>query len=573
MSTPETSQPDASEASRSAASKVNPSSAWIVADSGAASPAVTGRRHHARRPKRWAWPLTWPAGLIAAGIALCICYLHVSRTQPVSSDGASNALQAWDMLHGNLLLSGWLLGHVSFYTTELPEYMLVEAIRGLSADALHVSAAITYTLLVLVAGLLARGRATGREGLVRMLIAAGIMVAPQLGPGVFILVFQPDHVGTQVPLLATWLVLDRAPRSWYVPIVVGVTLAWTEVADSFAVLIGAVPLGVVAVVRAYQALVQRREPIRSGWFDLSLVAAAGLSVEAASVAVKLIGDHGGYSLLAVPTGLATAHTMSAHVWLAVEGVLGVYGADFFGLTFGLAAGIALLHLAGVALAAWGLWLVIRRFFTFDDLIAQVLALSIVITLAAYLFSTIPITYYSARYLAGVLTGGAVLAGRTLAGRLMTARLVPAMAVVLVAYLAALGYTVSQPSVPAVSQDLAGWLTAHHLDYGLSSYGLANTTTLASGGVVDLRPVVWQGNNAYAGPSGFQQAWYNPVSYDANYVVLLRTPAPIDSIAEWQVRDSFGRPAHTYHFKEYVIMTWNENLLTAVSPTAPRLAGS
>ena len=241
------------------------------------------------------------AGLIAAGIALFICYLHVSRTEAVSSDGAANALQAWNMLHGNPLLSGWLLGHVSFYTTELPEYMLVEAIRGLSADVLHVSAAITYTLLVLVAGLLARGRATGREGMLRMLIAAGIMVAPQLGPGAFILVFQPDHAGTQVPLLVTWLVLDRAPRSWCVPIVVGMMLAWTEVADSFAVLIGAVPLGAVAVVRAYQALVQRREPMRSGWFDLSLVAAAGLSVVAASVAVKLIGDHGGYSVLAIPT--------------------------------------------------------------------------------------------------------------------------------------------------------------------------------------------------------------------------------------------------------------------------------
>ena len=160
-----------------------------------------------RRTPRW---LAWPLTLTAAAIALYIGYLHVSRTYPVASDGASNALQAWDMLHGNLLLSGWLLGHVSFYTTELPEYMIVEAIRGLHADVLHQSAAVTYTLLVLLAGALARGRAKGREGVLRGLIAAGIMIAPQIGPGVFILLLQPDHVGTQVPLLATWLLLDRA---------------------------------------------------------------------------------------------------------------------------------------------------------------------------------------------------------------------------------------------------------------------------------------------------------------------------------------------------------------------------
>ena len=102
--------------------------------------------------------------MIAVGIGLYLCYLHVSRTEPVASDGASNALQAWDMLHGNLLLRGWTVTDVSFYTTELPEYMLVEAIRGLNADVLHVSAAVTYTLLVLTGGMLARGRASGPRG-------------------------------------------------------------------------------------------------------------------------------------------------------------------------------------------------------------------------------------------------------------------------------------------------------------------------------------------------------------------------------------------------------------------------
>ena len=61
-----------------------------------------------------------------------------------------------------------------------------------------------------------------------------------------------------MPLLATWLVLDRAPRRWYVPVVVTVLLAWTEVADNFALLVGVVPLAAVATVRAYRALVQRR---------------------------------------------------------------------------------------------------------------------------------------------------------------------------------------------------------------------------------------------------------------------------------------------------------------------------
>ena len=55
----------------------------------------------------------------------------MSLTWTCSVDGSSNVLQAWDMLHGNLLLRNWWLSDVSFYTTELPEYMLVELVRGL----------------------------------------------------------------------------------------------------------------------------------------------------------------------------------------------------------------------------------------------------------------------------------------------------------------------------------------------------------------------------------------------------------------------------------------------------------
>jgi hypothetical protein len=71
------------------------------------------------------------------------------------------------MLHGNLLLRGWTVGDVSYYTTEPPEYMIVELIRGFSPATVQVAAAVTYTLLVLLGGLAAKGRATGRDGVAR----------------------------------------------------------------------------------------------------------------------------------------------------------------------------------------------------------------------------------------------------------------------------------------------------------------------------------------------------------------------------------------------------------------------
>src|ERR1700692_1651213 len=116
----------------------------------------------------------------AIAALLFLGYLRVSWTVPATSDGAAQALQARDMLAGNWLLHGWTLSDVSFYTTELPEYVLVELIRPFGTGVIHVAAAATYTLLVLSAFLLARGRARGRDGLVRGIVAAMIMPAPQL---------------------------------------------------------------------------------------------------------------------------------------------------------------------------------------------------------------------------------------------------------------------------------------------------------------------------------------------------------------------------------------------------------
>src|SRR5580693_1755648 len=144
----------------------------------------------------WLQRLAGPALFTAAAIVAFACYLRMSLTVPVNSDGASNALQAWDMLHGNPLLHGWWLSDVSFYTTELPEYMLVELAHGLNADVVHVAAALTYTILVLLGAFLAKGRATGREAAVRVALAGGIMLAPQPGAAAQILLLSPDHVGS-----------------------------------------------------------------------------------------------------------------------------------------------------------------------------------------------------------------------------------------------------------------------------------------------------------------------------------------------------------------------------------------
>src|SRR2546429_5054688 len=101
---------------------------------------------------------------------------------------------------------------------------------------------MTYTLVVIFSVLLARGRVSRREAWPRMLLTAGLIFAPQLGVGVFVLLLSLGHIGTAVPPLLPWLVIDRCPARWDVPLAVGLLLTWMLIPDPPVLLVGACPL-------------------------------------------------------------------------------------------------------------------------------------------------------------------------------------------------------------------------------------------------------------------------------------------------------------------------------------------
>jgi hypothetical protein len=534
------------------------------------------RQDERRRFPRWAWV----SATALAAVVLFFCYLRLSRTYADGSDGADQALQAWDLLHGNWLLRGWTIADVSYYTTEIPQYALVELVHGLGPGVVHLASAMTYTLLALCAGLLAKGRTTGRDGIVRALVAIGIMLAPQLGNGIHLLLSQPDHLGTQIPLLVIFIFLDRAPRRWYVPAAVALLLTWVLVSDQVALFDAAAPLTVVCGIRALYAVVRDRRPLASQWFEVSLAVAGVVSFGAAKLVTAVITRAGGYAGLPLKTIPTPLHLLPAHIVLTMEGILNIYGADFFtvsaGNVWGPASGslgttvavvIALVHLVGVGLAIWGVCRAFRRFFS-DDLIAALLAAAIVINLAAYVFSVDPQTLFDTREILALLPFGAVLAGRLLTGSLARARLERPLVGVLACYLIALGYGVAQPAAVDHEQPVVAWLEAHHLSTGLGTYTEGNIITLDSGGRVAIRTVTWLSSGAVPRAYESESSWYTR-GY-ANFVVT--NSADGNGVSVVPMRDILpfaGPPARTYHYKTFTIMVWNKNLLPLLGgPPSP-----
>ncbi len=523
----------------------------------------------------WAVMAAWVLGAIAVFAA----NLQLARTRAVNSDGASNALQAWDMLHGNLLLHGWLLSDVSFYTTELPQYMLVEFVRGLNADVVHVAAAMTYTLATLLAALLARGDATGRQALTRVLITVGIMLAPQLASGVNILISSPDHIGTSVPVMLVWLILDhaysRARPRWYVPVIAGALLGWAMVADMLVLYIGVLPLVLVSAVRVGRAVAADHKPLASQWYDLALGAAALLGAAAAVLALHVIHALGGFYMPAPAAQVVRGGTMLLrNLGMAGQGLLLLGGADFLGLRPTASTAFVVLHLVGVFLAGCGTALAARRFLRDRDHLAQLLVAGVVLNLAVYVLSSKANAITQTREIAPVLPFSAALAGRLLGGWLPRVRLVPLLFVVLLGYLAGLGWEISQPTAAAQNQPLATWLAARHLHDGLSGYWESNVVTLTSGNRVRIRTVAASGGRLVPSLREADADWYDPARSTASFVVLFGGVAGYPGFtSEQAVLATFGPPARTYHVGQYTILVWSENLLRELAEPAPRGRGA
>jgi hypothetical protein len=526
---------------------------------------------------------------LLAGLLLFGVYLRLSQTYQLNSDSANILLMGSDLLHGNLLLHGWYMSDVSFYPTELPQYALLESLLGPHFATAHVAAAMTYTLVFLLAVALARSGSTGRAAWIRTLIAAGILLAPQFGLGVFSLDLSVGHIGTSVPLLLIWLLLDKMPPRPYVPVGVALLLAWVLVADPIVYVVGIGPLGAVAAARVVRGLVTGSggwmQRIATAWYDLSLGLAAVAAVVIAWVINNVLSDMGGYVINRLPFFLTPWSRLGQNMQ-AFWKVLEVYGANVNGVS-GVWLALAVLHLASVLVVVWALVRVAWRFFDVS-LVDQVLAVAIVLNVALFVFTNA--SSEAAHEVAVIAPFGAALAARVLvrpprATARATARatvgaaapgrgrgrvaLVPVTAwvagiIVLTGYAAGLGYEITQPVVPPANTTLASWLVAHDLHYGISGYWSSSSVTVDSGNQVQVRALekftmqrdLWMSD----------ADWYNAKLHYANFVVLDNAPGFMNN---WEpralVEKYFGAPVRTYHTGRYTIMIYDQNLLRDVPP--------
>jgi hypothetical protein len=524
--------------------------------------------------------LAGPAVFLLLFLALFYAYLRLSQTYAENSDEANILLMADDMLHGNLFLSGWHVSDVPFITTELPQMAVLVAIFGLRLGTAHVSAALTYALLVAVAMLLAKGKARGKKAVTRMAVPLAIMVAPQPGVGIFVAIFSVGHIGTALPVMLTWLVLDHAmgeradgespkfSRRWWVPLVVAVMLAWAETTDPLVLVIAIFPMLAVCLVRVVTGAVAGvrggglaglRAGLLSRWLEFALALAAGIGYLVAWAGSQLLRHAGGYIQQPVPYKFDAPDKWFMQARIVVHGLLEIFGAYFVPGQQEAQAGapapgmldqvLAYSHLIGVVLALWGACAIARRFFFRDaDFVSQLLLCGIVANIFAYVPSVLANqSALNTREIAPVLPFAAVLAGRMLGERLLRAplagplatikvrgkkigvRVVAASLVVLMGWYGfGLWRQADKPPAPAPLTQLVAYLEHQGLKYGIGGYWESSIITVESGGKVTIRAVSSACLQPYQWES--KAEWYDPNQHSANFLLLDNVPGYFSKFA-------------------------------------------
>ncbi len=502
------------------------------------------------------------AGLLALGFVTA----RVANAYPVSSDDATGVLEAASVLQGNLLLRGWTVSNVSFVTTDLPFYVAGVAIRGLDPALLREVPAAVYVTAVGFAVVLA---ASGSRSAGLAAAAVVVVLALPAGGLAEFVTKGYTRVGTSIGLFMALLALGGAAgrrvsmaKLGLFTVLVGLTLF----SDTYMLVIAVAAVLVVCLIGAL-----RRETYEN--LGLGRIAIATCLAVLLGVSMTwLIRALGGFEAEPLPlkdyfSTNDPLGMMAANARALANNLPSLYRCDLPDAGGFPVQAVWLGCLIGPALLAGALWSgrpFGRRRARFD-FVGDVLWVSMVLGLAAFLASANEKDRGTLRYMVPFVLSGAVLTGRVIGGRMRSVGLVIAALVLLaVAYCVTVAWDLQKPPANDPAVGLARWLQENDLRQGYGPYWDASIVTALGRGRVAVRPV----RGREIGPRRVaiepfrwmsDEAWYR--ESPANFVVYRPDPGPKYHflINESIVSACFGPPSASYAIGPYLVLVWDRDL--------------
>ena len=377
---------------------------------------------------------------------------------------------------------------MSFYTFDQPVIAFSELLFGLGNLASHVASALCYGIVAVTVAALAMTNSRGLARLARCGIAIAMLAIPLLVlANVRIALGPPDHMGTPVFLLVSFLLIDRAPGKRYTAPLVCAILCAGQL-DHPTVRFVAVPA--IVGVCAYRVLAARK--IRTA--DAVIALAAIVSVPLETLVRAAMRHFGSFLMVAPPTRLAPLSQWPHNATLTLHAVRQLFGAV---VAPGNPLGVAGTVFGSVCLvtALVGLVRVIVTWRSASRA-EQFLFAAIVLNIAAYQITTIPRIFSAYEMSAGAARAARYSPRGPWCPRLLPGcdgggswRRWPAWRL-----WCRWRPPPAWPRPPGTGtrpwsgDTVIPWLEAHHLSYGLASYWNSSSITLQAGNKVAVRTI-------------------------------------------------------------------------------------
>lgn len=515
---------------------------------------LTNRRRFASQPnnytsfRRALLPLT---GLtVFLGVFLLADAL--SWTQAPLSDSANLLIQAHSMLDGNWLLHGWLVGSHNYYLTDLPVWVVAEVLRGESFSLIHQIPALLYALSVTAAILLAvlgKSRPLSPPGVVvlALLLVPAALALPWIVEAGY-------HIGTTVFLSASALLVAGhftqgwPKRTWWWGLGL---LSCAVVSDPIAL-----PAGVAALLTALALRWRDGRRILRPMSETVIAMAGGEALR------HLIPAMGGFVMQKQPLLFTSWGGLSHHVNLAVQALLGFFGADPFGKPVGASLAIALLHTAMALLVIGSLWTWAKGIFAPNrDFVRDLASSAALWSILAYMLTNYAGNLTSMRFLIPAFFAATVGFARGIHRAPPRIQISAALAACLFAISGASGYSF-RPSAPPQAV-LADWLERHHLQAGYAEYWSASITTALTNGRVNVIQVGSGGNpvQIVAYPLLSSERWYLRHGLPAAPTFIVLDGTDQFGVTSQAAIHTWGAPQHIAHIGPYEILQWSHPIFT------------
>jgi hypothetical protein len=487
--------------------------------------------------------------ILFAIIMFLYCLGHAIQT-PANSDYSSIILEANSIYEGNIFLSGWNLSTVSYYTTDIPFYVLGIMIFGFTHRLLYIIPSLIYILTVAsVLWIVYDGKMRGS------LVALCFIGVPM---GVFggLSLAGPIHIVAIFYCLICVKFLQLAERKKIFYLYFGLLFCWTLIGDTISLWILGIPILLLGIYRIYVNQKQWKREI------IPLVIVCVSSV-VSNVVLNLINFFGGFKVPGTTIPMfVELKDIGQNVYSTTIGLLNMFYANFFGNPIISMQTIMLLFHFGVMVMIFCiLGQLLQKMIKKEeiDYTNQLITTSIFVTIFAYLFSNMNTGTDSGRYLLPVVWFGAVLIGKWF-------NVIEWNGTKKWIYTACFGlYALSMLSPFSFHRNLTStdqlqvYLQSQGLTNGYGSYWYSASTTVHSEQKVKVRQV--ESNNLKIFPYAWlsDKRWYNEPT---NFIIF-------DSTNWWSVNkttavNTFGEPMKELKFQDVYILVWDKDISKLLS---------